>query len=32
MGKNGTDEAVYLDIPEDRVGIVTEKLSVRKGK
>ncbi|NLP01650.1 MAG: translational GTPase TypA [Fibrobacter sp.] len=25
-------ETVYLDIPEDRVGIVTEKLSVRKGK
>lgn len=25
-------ETVYLDIPEDWVGIVTEKLSVRKGK
>jgi len=25
-------EIVYLDIPEERVGIVTEKLSVRKGK
>lgn len=25
-------EQVYLDIPEDKVGIVTEKLSVRKGR
>ncbi|NQV37496.1 MAG: translational GTPase TypA [Candidatus Marinimicrobia bacterium] len=25
-------ERVYLDIPEDKVGIVTEKLSVRKGR
>ncbi len=25
-------ENVYLDIPEDKVGIVTEKLSVRKGR
>ena len=25
-------ERVYLDIPEDKVGIITEKLSTRKGK
>jgi GTP-binding protein len=25
-------EKVFLDIPEDKVGIVTEKLSIRKGK
>ena len=25
-------ERVYLDIPEERVGIITEKLSVRKGR
>ena len=25
-------EKVFLDIPEDKVGVVTEKLSVRKGK
>ena len=25
-------EHVYLDVPEDKVGIVTEKLSVRKGR
>ena len=25
-------ERVYLDIPEDKVGVITEKLSTRKGK
>jgi len=25
-------ERVYLDIPEDKVGVITEKLSIRKGK
>ena len=25
-------EKVYLDIPEDKVGVITEKLSTRKGK
>ena len=25
-------EKVFLDIPEDKVGIITEKLSGRKGK
>ncbi|BCV07226.1 MAG: hypothetical protein Ct9H90mV3_380 [uncultured marine virus] len=25
-------EKVFLDIPEDKVGIITEKLSARKGK
>ena len=25
-------EKVFLDIPEDRVGIITEKLSKRKGR
>ena len=25
-------EKVYLDIPEDKVGVITEKLSIRKGK
>ncbi len=25
-------EKVYLDIPEDKVGVVTEKLSSRKGR
>ncbi len=25
-------ERVYIDVPEDKVGIVTEKLSIRKGK
>ena len=25
-------EKVFLDVPEDKVGIITEKLSGRKGK